>query len=354
MKCKVVESHSDIQEFLKLSDKLYKDDNTRDKKLEEQILKGKHILSDDFKVKGIVVLNEKEDVIGRCITTIYEGDENIYFGFFDVISSKEAVKCLFHKVNEIGIMNGKKNIIGPVDCSFWLGYRFKVSGCNKPYICEPYNKYYYKNYLEEIGFKVTDKYVSNRYRIPKESDINEKYIKRLEKMKNEGYIFVNLNYRDFDRYLSDIYELLIELYSSFPCYKPITKEKFIKLFKGLKYILNYRMDYLAYKDGKLKGFMINIPNYGNLASNKSIINILKMLIMKNKIKDYILLYMGVDKDSLGLASALAEITKRDLCKYKFTSIGALIHEGKVSNSFYKELIEEKYEYVLMGREINEE
>lgn len=354
MICKRVESNLDIKEFTSLSNKLYKDDNTRDKKQEEQLLKGEHVLSSDFKVIGLIVQNEKEDTVSRCIVTLYDNDENLYFGFFDSISSKEAVKSLFKEVEEIARQHKKKNIIGPIDCSFWIGYRFKISGNNKPYICEPYNKYFYKEYLEGLGFEVVERYVSNRYRVPKETDINKKYIKRLDTMEKDGYIFIHPTISDFNEHLSNVYELITKLYSSFPYYKPITKEKFISMFGSLKFILNFKLVYLAYKDNKLKGFMINLPNYGNLASNKSLLNLSKMLRIKNKVSDYILLYMGADNDSLGLGSALAELTKRDLCKYGFTSIGALIHEGKVSNNFYKELIEEKYEYVLMGKAVNEE
>lgn len=353
MICKRVESNTDIKEFVNLSDKLYKDGNTRDKKQETQLLKNEHILSNDFTAIGLIVQNEKGDTVARCIVTLYDKDDNIYFGFFDTISSKEAVRCLFVEVEKLGREYNKKTIIGPIDCSFWIGYRFKITGSNKPYICEPYNKYFYKEYLESLGFEVIERYVSNRYRVPKESDINEKYIQRLDMMERNGYKFIHTNISNFNKYLSDVYDLITKLYSSFPYYKHIEKKKFISMFGGLKYILNHKLVYLAYKDDKLKGFMINLPNYGVLASNKSFKNIVKMLRLKNKINDYILLYMGADSDSLGLGSALAELTKRDLCKYGFTSVGALIHGGKVSNNFYKELIEEKYDYVLMGKAVNE-
>ena len=44
-----------------------------------------------------------------------------------------------------------------------------------------------------------------------------------------------------------------------------------------------------------------------------------------------MLYMGVDEKNLGLGSALVEIIKDELQTKNCTSIGALIHSGKVSN-----------------------
>lgn len=351
MTCKVVENKKDIEMFISLPNKLYEIDNTRDKATEIKLLEHKHILSNNFELKAVIILNEKDKIIGRCAVTIYENDDNLYFGLFDIVSSKSAMSLLFRKIEEIGKINNKKHIIGPIDCSFWIGYRLNINNFNNHYTGEPYNKDYYKSYLENVGFRVIENYSSNRYRVPRESDLNIKYEQRLNSMIDKGYRFIHPNIFNFNRHMERVYDLLTKLYREFPYYKDISKDNFIDMFNSLKYILNFKMVYLVYKDNELKGFMINIPNYKYLTYNLNIGKLLKVILTKYKIKDYVLLYMGVDNDSLGLGSALAELTKRDLSKYKYTSIGALIHDNKVSGSFYKELIEEKYNYVLMGKDI---
>ena len=344
MICKKVKSKRQIKEFINFPNMLYKrNENTRDKKTETQILKGRHILSKYFKVIGLLVYNDKDRVVGRCIVTIYENDDKAYFGFFDSINNKQVVERLMEKAEEIANESGKNELVGPLDSSFWIGYRLKIDDRKEIYTCEPYNKSYYLKRLKEVGFHVCERYISNKYRVPTEKDINLKYNKRLEKMIEDGYVVVIPCFWYFNRQLRDIYGLLTKLYSSFPCYKSIEENEFYSMFKGLRYILKYDMVKLVYKDGELKGFMVNIPNYGYKIRLRDII--------KRDFKEYVLLYMGVDRDSLGVGSALAEITKRELCKRGCKSIGALIHEGKVSGSFYKELIEYRYEYVLLNKKI---
>ena len=101
---------------------------------------------------------------------------------------------------------------------------------------------------------------------------------------------------------------------------------------------------------KIVAFFINLPNYNNLLNNITLNKLVKIFKIKKNPKEYVLLYMGVDTTALGLGAALAELIKIELCNKKCTSIGALIHKGKVTNNFYNELIDNKYHYVLL--EIN--
>ena len=64
-----------------------------------------------------------------------------------------------------------------------------------------------------------------------------------------------------------------------------------------------------------------------------------------------MLYMGASPEHLGLGGSFAELAKNYLKEHNCTSIGALIHEGNSSGVFYKNLIEDKYTYVLMETEV---
>ena len=52
------------------------------------------------------------------------------------------------------------------------------------------------------------------------------------------------------------------------------------------------------------GFFISIPNYNNKVYNLTLPNILKILTIKHKPKEYIMLYMGVEPEYKGLGSSL--------------------------------------------------
>lgn len=352
-KCIIVNSKQEQELFLSLPKKLYnKKYLLQDLDTEIKILNKKHILSKNFEIYPYIVLDKNDNVVARCILTYYPNDTSAYLGYFECINDINAFKCLYAQIEDKVKKDSKNNIIGPIDCSFWIKYRFKANHFNHIYTGEPYNLSYYISFWKEVGFKITDNYCSNQLRVPNNNDNNDKYQKRLDNFIKNGGTIRNTSKKSFNKDLLDIYNLLIKLYSKFPGFKYITKDEFIKMFSNLKLVLDFNMVKLAFKDNKLVGFFISIPNYNHLTSNINLINIIKIFQIKKKTSEYVMLYMGVDENNLGLGSALVEIIKNELKNKNSTSIGALIHSGKVSNFYYKNLVIDKYEYVLMKKTFN--
>jgi len=344
-----------IKDFIQLPSQLYKSECPQDRNTELNILNNKHVLSDTFEIMPFVAYKidkNKEIVVARCIVTLYKEDEIGYIGFFECIDSRYVCSKLFEKVEDYIRSKNKTKIVGPVDSSFWIKYRFKHKSTlifSETYTGEPYNKIYYTDLWRECGYNISDTYESNFYRLIEKDDMSEKLSNRLNMLNNKGYKIVKLKRRNFNKDIIKIYKLIKETYKNFPIYKDITQEQFVKLFKNLKYILNFSMVKLVYKDGNAVGFIINIPNYNTCNINN--INILKLLKIRLKPKEYIIMYIGVKREHLGIGSALAEDTKRELYNKKCTSIGALVHKGKASGGYYKELIEHRTEYVILTKEI---
>ena len=63
------------------------------------------------------------------------------------------------------------------------------------------------------------------------------------------------------------------------------------------------------------------------------------------------MYLGVEKEHLGLGRALAESMKEELKKNGATSIGALIKTGNANKVYFKELIKDEYKYVLLYKKL---
>ncbi len=158
---------------------------------------------------------------------------------------------------------------------------------------------------------------------------------------------------NFETTLKELYYILTDLYSDFPTYKYLSEEDFVRIFYSYKRIINPNMIKFAYYNNKLVGFFISIPNYQNLVYHLNLINIIKILKLKKKPKEYIMLYMGVDKEHKGLGKALVYTIINELKNSKLPSIGALEKDGKVTQNYAKDLIEDKYEYVLLERHIND-
>ena len=104
---------------------------------------------------------------------------------------------------------------------------------------------------------------------------------------------------------------------------------------------------LAYKEGKLAGFLIAMPDYGSLVYQKlTPLNLAKLFWTKRFPKRYTIMYLGVDEQFLGLGSALAYPIFKEAQKRQASAIGALIHQKTVTRHYAAELQGDKHEYGL--------
>lgn len=342
MRCIEVKSGKDIKRFISFPDKLCnRKSRYTDKKLEKKLLTNKYVNNQIKDIIGYIVEDKSGNVTARSILTVYKDDDTIYLGFFESVQSKTAVKCLIDKVESKAKEIKASRIVGPINISIWHGYRFKADKFDQTYFCEPYNPEFYGKLWKSAGFSVCERYYSNRLRVPTDKDINKKYLNRLEKINKHGYKIRNSSRIKFKKDIEDVYHLITKLYSGFPAYKPIGKREFMKMCMPLRWVLKYDMVFLAYKEGRLKGFMICVPNYYNKDKGRH----------GKGINEYIMLYMGAEKDSLGLGAAFSELCRKKLAEKNCTCITALIHSGNISGTFFQNLITERYEYVLMSKDV---
>lgn len=340
-----------IRKFLELPDKLYSRKEIMQKPEEErQILTGTHILSHYFTVFPFLVLDEKDTPVSRALLTVYPDDTDAFLGFFESENNEEAVSLLLQKAEETARAQRCCRIVGPVDTSFFIRYRFKVSCFDHTYTGEPCNKEYYAALWQKAGYEISEKYYSNHYRIVERSHSNPFYASRLAGKLQEGYRIVSPTKETVDSALNEVYDLLIELYRDFPAYKRITREEFVSLYSYLKRLIRYPMVKMAYYQEQAVGFFISIPDYQNMVYQKlTPLNILRILFTRTKPKSYVMLYMGIDSAHHGLGKAMAEAIKEELSACGLPSVGALIRQGNVNKDYFKELIDYEYEYVLLSR-----
>lgn len=341
-----------IQKFLSLPARLYrKKERVQQPEEEQNILAGTHTLSHYFTVFPLLVLDEYDTPVSRAVLTVYPGDEDAFLGFFESEPNTDAASLLFRKAEEIAAAENCRRIIGPVDASFWLRYRFKINHFDRFYTGEPYNKDYYPALWQEAGYRIMERYFSNHYRSVECSHENSLFSSRLAQKLTEGYRIVSPSRENFDRVLREVYALLIELYQCFPAYKRITEEEFVSLYGYLKPLISYPMVKMAYYGEEPVGFFISIPDYGNTVYGKlSLLDYLRILKTRARPKSYVMLYMGIDAAHHGLGKAMAECIKNELQMQGTPSVGALIRQGNINKDYFRELIDYEYEYVLLCRE----
>ncbi len=341
-----------IDDFLNLPTSLYNsNDKTHNRREEKQLITRKHALSHYFTLQAFLVVNNNNVPIARCAITTYTNDDKAYLGLFECINDKSVSLLLFSSAQDYCIKMGKHEIIGPVDASIWIKYRLKIDNFDTLYTGEPYNKDYYKDLFMHSGFNVYDKFISNIYKILPEYK-SEKATKRLNSMIEKGYIIKNITMKSFNSDLNDIYSLLIDLYSTFPAFKHISRAEFISMFKNLKYIADFKTVKLAYYKNELVGFLVSIPNYGKTLCGKfTPYKLMQFLKKKYKSKEYTILYMGVKKGHAGLGMAMAETIRRQVAKRNVLLIGALIQQGKVTANYFGDIIEKQCQYCLFCKKI---
>ncbi len=341
------------RQFLALPKRLYdRAHRTQDTKAERALLDGTHALSGEFTMQFYLAVDESTSPLGRCALTYYDDDPAAYVGFFECVEDLAVCRALLEAAEAQARADGKEKLVGPLNGSFWIGYRFKVENFDEHFTGEPDNLPYYPAFWEACGFSVAEQYYSNYLRSPTADDPSEKWEKRLQRALDKGYVIKSLERGQFDAALRDIYRMIVRLYAKFPAFKLISEEQFIALFGSLKYVIDYDCVLLGYKDGELAGFFVCVPNYGTLVDGDlSLRDLPAILKIRRDCKEYVILYIGVDRKHLGLGGAFAQ-TIRDIGQKKGAgSIAALIHEGNSSGVFFRELTTHTARYVLLEKQL---
>jgi hypothetical protein len=342
-----------LSDFIHMTSKLYSfKNNTHDSEELKHLLSGTHILSKYFVLRKFCIY-QNEKIVARFALTLYPDDDTAYLGFVEGIEENQVWRYLFEQAEHYAEDSGCKKIVGPVNASFWIGYRLKSDFFkDEPFTGEPYHREYYLNMFLKNGYEIIERYTSSFYGAIDKKYTNPNFQKRYKQFKEKGYRIISPEQADFDTVLEEIYYSVSELYRDFPIYKKISCEDFCEYMKRYFKIINLNMVKIGYYEQKLVGFFVALPNYGTSVYHvNKLSNILKVLYRKMSAKEYVLLYMGVDSKHKGLGSALAYSISEELKKINGTSIGALIHEGKVTQAYASDLIIKRHGYVLLEKKL---
>lgn len=332
--------------FLKLPKKLYGKKSPQDIKTEKHLLQRKHPLSPDFRVYPFVVTRRGEPVC-RSLLTVYDGEDQAYVGFFEAEQDERAVSLLFATIAEKARELGKTTLVGPLDASIFLGYRFKTDCFQNTFTGEPVNLSYYPDLWKQWGFQEKEQYVSYHLRKVEASDFDMRYEKLYQRYCRRGYQWLSPTKENFTKAMEDVYELLISLYAEFPGFRHIDKKAFMALFSPLKSVLNLQMVRLVYHDHKLCAFCICVPNYADLTLGRlTVSKFFRFLRIRSHPGEYVITYVGASPTAPGLGCAMMQDLRSRLYENGCTTIAALIHEGKLTGRMYESLHVGKRHYAL--------
>lgn len=333
--------------FLNFPRQLYRGDYHQTDEVVDQFLKGTHALSDDAEISHYL-LTEGASTLGRMTLTHFPGSATLYIGYFECQDDQAFADRLFEKAREEAIRLKLASVTGPVDVSFWIGYRFKTNNFDRVFFGEPQNKAYYPALFEGGGFISTNRYVSHYHR-PIQGDETElaKFKKRSDQALTKGIRIAHPDYANFDQDLEAIYDLLMELYQDFPAFHPLSFVDFKQIFGDLKYITDPRLIVLAYDGTVPVGFFISFPDYGNkLMTGNKINRYWNLFKLKRRPKQIVLSYSGVKKGYEGLSGALYYNILLRVIELGLPTVSTLMKKGKVTAGFGREVEESTTEYQL--------
>ena len=345
-----------IEDFIALPKKLYTaKTNPQNSGEERQLISGTHALSKYFRFVPFI-LHKDGITIGRAALTFYpDQPETAYLGFFEMENEKQAAAHFFCALERFAIREGYAKILGPMNASFWLGYRMKADRFeDAPYFGEPNNLPYYVDLWRENGYFTSEEYISNHYNpLSPGAYKNIRYEKRLQAFLAKGCTIRPPKKESWDTVIRDVYRLTSQLYSGFPTFSLISEDDFLRNYSGLKLILDFSVCRLAYHNGQAVALAITVPDYGNMLNNISIWKLPKMLWTRKHAKRHVVLYVGVMPEHKGLGVALAQELIQELSKKNTVPIGALIHKGKVTGGYASDFIRYQSTYLLLEKDLSD-
>lgn len=237
-----------------------------------------------------IALNEKGEVVGR-IAAFYNNEQALAeeqptggCGFFESIDNQEVANLLFDAAKEWLRSKGMEAMDGPINFGNrdnWWG--LLVEGFDfQPLYANSYNFSYYQKLFEAYGWEV----YFNQHTYLREvksgvlsSSLYER-VKRLEA--SPRYSFRYIRKSDFDHVAEDFRIIYNRAWTSFSGVNPLSKEQVEQLFSSLKPIVDPKLIYFAYFDGKPIAFFVSIPDLntiiGKFNGKFGIFNKLRLLI----------------------------------------------------------------------------
>lgn len=305
--------------------------------------------------KGLYFLALKDNkVLGRIgafRNPKMDKDNNIIgtVGYFECIENYDVAKNLLDKAFEWLKTQNVNKVIGPMNCSLFNSYRFKIDQFeHKTFFTEPYNKKYYPIFFERYGFKLVKRWFSTKVDLQNSDNIailkkrQIKYKKRFDRVISNGYELRFNKAKSSDKDMENLYKTMLKSFSAHYGHYSISFSEFMYLIGDLNSVIENGLVTLFYKSDELHSFAIHLFDYAKaVKSMKGKVNTLSKLkfffnVKKNTIMHFMSGILPQDViNGSGLASALFNVS---LDKYYYNKkikyvIHPLMYENNRSNIY---------------------
>lgn len=275
MKLNEVVSKSDIEQFLELPVRLYKNEAHWIRPLNKDI----EVVFDQEKNKFFrhgqctrwILLDENGETIGRIAAFINNKtakSTNIKaggVGFFECINDQEAANLLFDKGKQWLEERDMQGMDGPINFGErerWWG--LLIDGFDQePNYGMPYTLPYYRTLFETYGF--LEYFRQYTYHRPVDMPLPQAYIDKAERIARDAhYHFEYIDKKRLEKYAEDFQEVYNQAWSKHTGVKGMNKTQAMSIMKQLKPVLDEEIVWFAYYDKRPIGFFIMIPELNQI------------------------------------------------------------------------------------------
>lgn len=307
---KVVETKSDLKEFIKFAWKIYKDDPYWVPPLMMDKL---NLLNEDknpfFKHAEIELYMAYRDgeAVGRIAAIKNDLHNEIhkdnvgFFGFYESINDAEVCAALLDKAKEWLKAKGFSEMRGPANPSSNDEWGLLIDGFDdSPRLLMTYNPKYYIDLFDGYGLKkVKDLYA---YKLENKKVLSSEKLKRVAELaaKRAGVTVRAMNKKDFENELEKFKYVYNKAWAPNWGFVPLTDEEIDHMAADLKPLVDPNLVLFVEREGETVGAALVMPDYNfiikNLNGKLFPFGIVKLLTQNKKINWARVITLGLIPD----------------------------------------------------------
>lgn len=288
------------------------------------------------------VLLENEKPKARAILyqnpgLFYKNKKAVAIGNYECAEDENISKSLLNFIIQDAKNLNAAFLIGPMNGSTWENYRFSLRNNFENFLLEPAHPVYYNQQFLSSGFKPIAYYSSR-----KNSNFfcnNKEVLQKENHLLNFGIAIRNIDIRNFERELENLYPFVCSAFSNNFLFTPISKDIFINKYLQFKTIINPEFVLIAEDENEaVIGFIFC---YDDVLNKKE-----KSLVIKTLARDRSEKWSG-----LGAVMANQVISQAKSRGYESIIHAFMLDDGNSSETSEKFFGTVYKKYVLYGLEL---
>lgn len=207
-------------------------------------------------------------------------------GFFECIDNQEAADMLFDVAKSWLMQHGMEAMDGPINFGErdrWWG--LVVEGFMEPIYLMNYNPPYYQQLFENYGFKLFFRQLC--FAMPVRKQLSDKFYERhAEISKNPEFSARHIKKNELRKYANDFCSVYNAAWASHQGNKELKEEVAYKMFKAMKPVIDERIIWYVYHNGKPVAAWLNLPELNQIfkkfKGRFGLLEKLRFLLMKSR------------------------------------------------------------------------